>query len=130
VLVRWRRSGDRKARRAEVLVRRRGSGDRKARRAEVLVRRRGSGDALGRAWTAGRGVFGQRRTRRSGDGRRGRGGRCRAGAGERGSCRDPIAALSHGIGAAHGGHAAAARCRAGPARRTTSDRWGPLVGDF
>jgi hypothetical protein len=50
-----------------VLVRWHGSGDEKARRAEVLVLRRGSGDALGRARTAGRGVFGQRR---SGSGRR------------------------------------------------------------
>jgi hypothetical protein len=65
VLMRRRRSGDGKARMADVLVRQRGSSDGKARRADVLVRRCGSGDALGRARTAGRGVFGQRRVRRS-----------------------------------------------------------------
>jgi hypothetical protein len=60
--------------------------------------------------------------------------RCRGGAGEA-SCRDVrravlTAALSRGVGAARGGHAATARCRAGPARRAASDRWGPLVSDF
>jgi hypothetical protein len=30
------------------------------------------------------------------------------------------------IRAARGSHAATARCRAGPARRAASDRWGPL----
>jgi hypothetical protein len=53
----------------------------------------------------------------------------------RGGCRDarrvvPIAVLSRGIGAACGGHAATARCRAGPARRAASDRCSPLVSDF
>jgi hypothetical protein len=45
-------------------------------------------------------------------------------------CRGPTAALSHGVGAARGSHAATARCRTGPARRAASDRWGPLVSDF
>jgi hypothetical protein len=76
-------AGDGEARRAGVLMRRRGSGDGKARGAGVLMRRRGSGDALGRAQTTGRGVFGQRRTRRSLSGGCGRGD-CRGdgGAGE------------------------------------------------
>jgi hypothetical protein len=59
-------------------------------------------------------------------------GRCRGngGAGEV-SCRDarravPTAALNCGVGAAHGGHAAMACCRADPARRAKADRWGPL----
>jgi hypothetical protein len=64
------------------------------------------------------------RARLSGGGRRGRGG-----------CGDAwravlTATLSPGIGAARGGHEAAVRCRAGPARRASSDRWGPLVSDF
>jgi hypothetical protein len=85
------------------------------------MRRRGSGDALGRARTAGCGVFGQRRAR---------GGREAGGAGEagavgdgggtesgaavgrarrgQGSCWDarraiPTAALSRGVGVARGG---------------------------
>jgi hypothetical protein len=33
-------------------------------------------------------------------------------------------------GVAHGSHAAMARCRAGPAQRVASDRWGPPVSDF
>jgi hypothetical protein len=45
----------------------------------------------------------------------------------RGGCRDArravlTAALSHGVGTV--------RCRAGPALRAASDRWGPLVSDF
>jgi hypothetical protein len=40
------------------------------------------------------------------------------------------AALSRGVGAVRGSHTAMARCRTGPARRTESDRWGPLVSDF
>jgi hypothetical protein len=48
-----------------------------------------------------------------------------------GSCRDarravPTAALSRAVGVAHGGHAEAARCRAGPARCAAADKWGPL----
>jgi hypothetical protein len=76
-------------------------------------------------------------TRRGAVGRRaGAVRRCRGvgGAGDA-SCRDvrravPTAALSRGVGAARGGHAATVRCRVGPARRTASDRWGPLVSDF
>jgi hypothetical protein len=53
----------------------------------------------------------------------------------RGSCRDarravPTAALSRCIGAARGGHVAAVRCRAIPAKRATADKRGPLVSDF
>jgi hypothetical protein len=78
--------------------------------------------------------FGQRR-RRSRDGvRRGearqfgqRRRRSRNGAALSGRRRVvPTAHLMHGRGAAHGSHVAMARCRAGPARRATSDGWGPL----
>jgi hypothetical protein len=61
--------------------------------------------------------------------RRGRAG----GHGVRGSCwarRCPDSALNHAVGVAHGGHAAAALCRVGPAWRATTDKRGPLVSDF
>jgi hypothetical protein len=66
-----------------------------------------------------------------GDGRRGARARC----GRERRCRDtrrgvPTAALSRCVGVVRGGHAAAARCRAGPARCAATDKWGPLVNDF
>jgi hypothetical protein len=41
--------------------------------------------------------------------------------------RCPNSALTRAVGAARGGHAAAARCRAGPARRATSDKRARLL---
>jgi hypothetical protein len=38
--------------------------------------------------------------------------------------------LMRGHRAAHGSHAATARCQAGPARTAASDRWDPLVSVF
>jgi hypothetical protein len=42
----------------------------------------------------------------------------------------PTAALNRCVGVARGGHAAAARCHAGPVRRATADKRDPLVSDF
>jgi hypothetical protein len=47
-----------------------------------------------------------------------------------GTRRCPDSALTRAVGAARGGQAAAARYRAGPARRATADKRGPLVSDF
>jgi hypothetical protein len=47
-----------------------------------------------------------------------------------GTRRRPDSALSRAVGAARGGHAATARCRAGPVRRATADKRDPLVSDF
>jgi hypothetical protein len=102
-------------------------------------RRRASGERGGRGGP-GDGAVGEAvrataaRATQSGGGRRTRGGREVGGASEA-SCRDarravPTAALSHGVGEAHGSHVATARCRAGPARHAASDRWAPFISDF
>jgi hypothetical protein len=69
------------------------------------------------AQKAGRAV-GERRAR--GDGRRS------AVRGVVGARRCPDSALSCAVSVECGGHVAAARCRAGPARRATADKRGPL----
>jgi hypothetical protein len=102
----------------------------------------GTAPARGRRRSGWRG-FGPRRSghallgrRREGrDGRRVlRGGRAAGARGETalsGRRRAVLTALlTHGSCAAHGSHVATARCRAGPARRVASDRWGPLVSVF
>jgi hypothetical protein len=77
---------------------------------------------------------GRRRGQQGGGGAReavGAVGRAR-GAGLSGrAARCPDSGLKSRVsGAAHGSHAAMARCHAGPARCATSDRWGLLVSDF
>jgi hypothetical protein len=71
--------------------------------------------------------------------REGRGGGRRAarsvglGGGECGRCRETALSrhrFNRAVGVACGGHAAAARCRTGPAQLVTADKRGPLVGDF
>jgi hypothetical protein len=47
-----------------------------------------------------------------------------------GQRRRPDSTLTRMAGAASGGHAAAARCRAGPVRRVMADKRDPLVSDF
>jgi hypothetical protein len=121
------------------------NGERRARATLTVDEAR---DGVGRPDSGGRGARTATVNFRPGDGavetsdarwlsgeRRARGrSRGVGGAGEE-SCRDarravPTTALSRCVGVAHGGHAATARCRTGPVRRATADRWGPLVSDF
>jgi hypothetical protein len=104
----------------------------------TAARHDGDGRAASEAVGVARRWSGRWRDRRGGrgdSGGPGDGGAREAGGASEASCRDvqraiPTAALSCGVGVARGSHAATARCRAGPARRTASDRWGPLVSDF
>jgi hypothetical protein len=117
-----------------VARRRRASGERGSRGGMAAVRPTArSVRRSGRRWhTRGGRAAGARLGREAGDASeavREAGGASEAG------CQDarravPTAALSRGVGAVRGSHAATARCRAGPVRRAASDKWGALVSDF